>query len=178
MQLSPLVPEEELAAAWVQLQVVDLAVVVHRGLDLVESQVLDADRQVVQEVGDDLGGLAASQLLLRVVEAGRDHVGAHVLRSAGADDLVDAVLDDGQLACVEDHADVGVREVELLVAAASPRELGELAQLKVAEKESALSRGDKVTVLVDVDLRNLVALGRLEDQALAAVDPLDDDLRK
>ena len=70
VQLPSLVPEEQFVASWVELKVVDLAVVVDGGLDLVESQVLDADRQVVQEVGDDFGGLAASQFLLRVVEAG------------------------------------------------------------------------------------------------------------
>jgi hypothetical protein len=31
-----------------------------------------------------------------------------VLGTAGADDFVDAILTDGKLACVEDHADVGI----------------------------------------------------------------------
>jgi len=64
MQLSPFVSEQELAASWIELEVVDLAVVVHGGLDLVEPEILDADGQAIKQVGDDLGRLAASELLL------------------------------------------------------------------------------------------------------------------
>ena len=97
MQLSPLVSEQQLVASWVQLEVVDLAVVIDGRLDLVVSEVLDADpllpvlvvllggdvalvvsldgllivlvaatlgHLVIKEIGNDLGWLTASQLLL------------------------------------------------------------------------------------------------------------------
>jgi len=70
VQLPSLVPEEQFVASWVELKVVDLAVVVDCGLDLVEPQVLDADCQAIEEVSDDLGWLSTSKLLLRVVETG------------------------------------------------------------------------------------------------------------
>jgi len=60
VQLSSLVSEKELAASWVELKVVNLAVVVHSGLNLVESQVLDADGQAIEQVSDDLGWLTSS----------------------------------------------------------------------------------------------------------------------
>ena len=69
-ELLPLVLEEKLVATWVELEVVDLAIVIDSGEDLVVSEVLDADGQRVKEVGNDLGGLTSSQLLLGVVEPG------------------------------------------------------------------------------------------------------------
>ena len=70
VELLSLISEKKLVASWVELKVVDLAVVVDCGLDLVEPQVLDADCQAIEEVSDDLGWLSASKLLLRVVETG------------------------------------------------------------------------------------------------------------
>mmetsp|Transcript_19212 Transcript_19212/g.26023 ORF Transcript_19212/g.26023 Transcript_19212/m.26023 type:complete len:287 (-) Transcript_19212:1348-2208(-) len=70
VQLLALVSEEQLCATGVQLEVVNLGVVADVGLNLARAQVLDADSHLVEQVGDDLGGLTAVALLLRVVEAG------------------------------------------------------------------------------------------------------------
>lgn len=43
MELSPLVSEQELVSTWVELKIVDFAVMVNGCLDLVEIQVLDTD---------------------------------------------------------------------------------------------------------------------------------------
>ena len=43
MELSPLVSEQKLVTTWVELKIVDFAVMVDGCLDLVESQVLDTD---------------------------------------------------------------------------------------------------------------------------------------
>ena len=59
---------------------------------------------------------------------------------------------------------MGFWGVELLDNAASPRELGELVRVEIVEKECALRGVNEVTVLVNVDLGNLVALGRIEHQ--------------
>jgi len=116
VELLALVSEEQLGATGVQLKVVDLGVVRNRGLDHVLGQVIDADGHNVHEVSDNLGGLAATELLLTVVQTSTDHVGVHVLSAAGTNDLIDTVLNDGKLTSVEYHADVGVAEVELLIA--------------------------------------------------------------
>ena len=64
VKLSSLVTEQKLVASWVQLKIVDLAVVGHGGLNLVESQILDANSQGVEEIGDNLSCLLTSLLLL------------------------------------------------------------------------------------------------------------------
>lgn len=93
MKLSSLVSEKELVASWIELKVIDFAVMVDCGLNLVKSEVLDADGELVQEIGDDLCWLTPSKLLLSVVKSGGDHVWTHVLGSAGADHLIEAILD-------------------------------------------------------------------------------------
>ena len=94
VELFPLVTEEELVATWVELKVVDFGVMLDGGLNLVNTQVLDADGLQISQVGDDLGWFSTSQVLLRVVKSGGDHVRVDVLGAAGTNDLVDAVLDD------------------------------------------------------------------------------------
>ena len=70
MELSSLISEEKLVATWVELKVVDLAVMTHLD-DLVGVlEVLDANGEWVKQVGDDLGRLSSSKLLLRVVKSG------------------------------------------------------------------------------------------------------------
>lgn len=68
MKLSPLVSEQELVTTWVELEIVDFAVMVDGCLDLVETQVLDTDGQGIEQVGDDLCGLSAPKLLVGVVQ--------------------------------------------------------------------------------------------------------------
>jgi len=58
----------------------------------------------------------------------------HVLGTASSNDLVDTVLDNREFTGVEDHADLGVREVKLLVSAASPWELGDLTALHITQE--------------------------------------------
>ena len=64
VKLSSLVTEQKLVASWIQLKIVDLTVVSHGGLNLVESQILYADSQGVEEIGDDLSCLLTTLLLL------------------------------------------------------------------------------------------------------------------
>jgi hypothetical protein len=101
-----------------------------------------------------------------------------VFRATGSNHLVEAVFDDRKLACVEHHADVRVRKIEFLVSRASPRELTELTAFHVAEQQGAVGLGDQKPVLVNVDFADLVAILRLEDDALTIFNPLDDDLRQ
>jgi hypothetical protein len=68
MQLAALVSEEKLGAAWVQLEVVDLAIMRDVGQHRVGPQVLDAEGQGIQEVSDDLCRLPTSELLLGIVK--------------------------------------------------------------------------------------------------------------
>jgi hypothetical protein len=101
-----------------------------------------------------------------------------VFRATGSNHLVEAVFDDRKLACVEHHADVRVRKIEFLVSRASPRELTELTAFHIAEQQGAVGLGDQKPVLVNVDFADLVAILRLEDDALTIFNPLDDDLRQ
>jgi hypothetical protein len=43
-----------------------------------------------------------------------------VLSAAGANYFVNTILDNKELACIKDHANVGVREVILLITTTSP----------------------------------------------------------
>ena len=79
------------------------------------------------------------------------------------------VLDEAQLASVEDHRDLLVVEVELLVAAARPRHLRQLARLEVAQQHRLVRVADEEAVLEDVDLGDLVPELRLEDDPRACV---------
>lgn len=94
VELLAFVTEEKLGAAGVQLEVVDFGIVGNSRLNHILRQVIDADGHHIDQVGNHFGWFAATELLLAVVEASGDHVRVYVLRSAGADDLVDAVLDD------------------------------------------------------------------------------------
>jgi hypothetical protein len=159
MELSPLVSKQKFVATWIQLKVVNLAVMGNSGLDLVESQVLDADGEAVKEIGDNFCWLTAFLLLLGVVETSRDHVWSHVLCSAGADHLVDSILDNGEFTSIEDHTDVRIGEIELLVTTASPWEFRKFARLEITQKEGTVSGCDQVSILINVNLGDLVSLG-------------------
>ena len=60
MELSSLVTEQKLVTTWVQLKVVYLVVMSYGGLDLIESEVLNADSHAIKQIGNDLGGVASS----------------------------------------------------------------------------------------------------------------------
>ena len=126
---------------------------------LIRSQVLNAESHCVKEIGSDLGGLTSSELLLSVVKTSGNHVGVDVFSPACANNFINTIFNDKKLPCVENHAYVRVREVVFLIAAASPRNLREFARLHVTKKKSVAGRGNKVAVLVDVNLGDLVALG-------------------
>ena len=80
------------------------------------------------------------------------------------------VLDEAQLPGIKDHRDLLVVEVELLVAAARPRHLRQLARLEVAEQHGLVRVADEEAVLEDVDpVGDLVPELRLEDDPRACV---------
>eukprot|EP00959_Pyramimonas_sp_CCMP1952_P474803 9503851-Pyramimonas_sp.AAC.13 len=70
-------------------------------------------------------------LVAGLVEADRDEEGRHVLRAAGAQHLVAAVLHQTELARVVHHAHLRVVEEEALLARPRPRHLRQLAALQV-----------------------------------------------
>jgi len=82
----------------------------------------------------------------------------NILSSAGADNLIHAVLHDKQLASIENHAYVGVGEVKLLIATASPGDLRELAGLHIAQKHGAGGGCNQVPVLIHVYLGDFMTL--------------------
>lgn len=176
VELLALITEQKLCTTRVELQIVYLGVVVNGTNHSVLVQVLDADSHSIEEVSDNLEGLSTISLGLGVVKARRDEVRSNVLSVAGSNHLVDSILDDRELSSVEDHADVRVREVKLLIARATPWELTQLAHIHVSQEKGAVSTSDKVAVLVDVNLADFVSILRLKDDALAIVNSLDDDL--
>jgi hypothetical protein len=100
----------------------------------------------------------------------------NVLSAARANHLINPVLNNEQLTCVEDHAYVRVWEIILLVSTSSPGYLREFARLHITQEESAASRGHQIPVLVHVNLRDLMALGWFQHDALAVLDSLNDHL--
>ena len=126
---------------------------------LISSQVLNAESHRVKKISDDLGGLTSSELLFSVVKTCGNHVGVNVLSPTCANNLINTIFNDKELTSVEDHAYVRVREVVFLIAAASPWNLGQFARLHVTEEKRVAGRGNKVAVLVDINLGDLMALG-------------------
>jgi len=135
VELLTLVSEEQLSAAGVELNVIDLAVMGDSSLDHVFGEVVDADRHHVHQISDHFGGFPPAELLVSIVESGGDHLRVDVFSSASPDDFINAILDDAQFASVENHADVRVAEIKFFVAGASPGELTHFARLHVAQKE-------------------------------------------
>lgn len=102
----------------------------------------------------------------------------NILSTAITDDLIDTVLDDGQLTSIEHHADVRVGEVVLLVTRASPWELTHLASFHVTKEQGAVGGGNKESVLVNIDLADLISILRLEHDTLSVLKSLDQNLRQ
>ncbi len=97
------------------------------------------------------------------------------------EDLVVAVLDQAQLPGVEDHANVLVLKVELLVPARRrPDHLAQQVLLQVAEEQRLRRPGHQVPVLAhDLDVLDLVAVLGLEHHAPAlALQRLDEHLAR
>ena len=160
---APLVPEQELFASLVQFNPVDLRVVRYLAQGVAEDEILERDRLEVEQVGQPLDLFRAPHLPL--VDANADQVRVHELRPHGAQDLVLAVLDEAQFAGVEYHADVGILEIVLLVAAAvCPRNLAEEVPLEVAEEKRLRGLGNEEGVPAhDADVLDFVAVDRLQD---------------
>lgn len=139
MELSSFVSEQKFGTSRVKFKVVNLGVMVNRGLQLVVLgvQIHDADGHGVYQIGDYLGLDSTIGFLFfgDLRKSGRDHVRSHVLSSACANRLIVAILNNGQFSSIEDHDDVGGREVELLVARASPVDLRKLTGLNVTKKK-------------------------------------------
>mmetsp|Transcript_12778 Transcript_12778/g.33476 ORF Transcript_12778/g.33476 Transcript_12778/m.33476 type:complete len:417 (-) Transcript_12778:981-2231(-) len=178
MERPAFVTEDELGRAAVHLHPVDLGLVRDRRLGDRRRQVHDAYRLQVEQVGDLLHLRLGPLGVTRLVEPDGDEVGRHVLGAARAEDLVAAVLDQGELARVEDHGDLVVVEEELLVARAGPRHLREAARLQVAREQGLDRVRDQEAILVDVDLGHLVAKVGLEHDARARREALDDHRRR
>mmetsp|Transcript_16624 Transcript_16624/g.52022 ORF Transcript_16624/g.52022 Transcript_16624/m.52022 type:complete len:995 (-) Transcript_16624:636-3620(-) len=175
VQLPLFVAEEKVGGAPVELQPVDAAVVVDGGRRDAGDQVEDADRLQIDEVCDVLavGHVVA---VAQLVESHGDEERVHVLRAASPEDLVAAILHQRELAGVVDHAHLLLVEEELLVAAAAPRHLGQLAALEVAHEQGLRGVRDEVMVLVDVYLGDLIAKVALEHDARSSGEALDDHL--
>jgi hypothetical protein len=65
--------------------------------------------------------------LFSIVEASRDHVRMNVLSAACTDNFVYAILNNEKLSSIEDHADIRVGEVILLISTSSPGDFREFA---------------------------------------------------
>ena len=143
-------------------------------LHLALAQILHTDGHLVEQVGDDLCRLATVALLLGVVQASRNHVRVHILGAARSNDLINAILNDGKLPSIEDHADLRVREVKLLISTASPWQFRDFAALHVPEEDRVVGECNKETILVNVDFRNLVL--RLQHDALLSLNTAHNDL--
>ena len=106
MERAAFVAEEELCGTAVHLHPIDFCLVGDSRFGDAGNEVGDAHGLQVEKVGDllDVGG---DVVILALGEAHGDEVGGHVLGAARAKDLVAAVLDEGELARVEDHANLG-----------------------------------------------------------------------
>lgn len=60
MELSSFVSKKKLVATWVEFKIVDLAVMADLDNLVGEFEVLDADCEWIEQVGDDLGWLTSS----------------------------------------------------------------------------------------------------------------------
>eukprot|EP00162_Nutomonas_longa_P010491 comp19966_c0_seq1/m.38946 comp19966_c0_seq1/g.38946 ORF comp19966_c0_seq1/g.38946 comp19966_c0_seq1/m.38946 type:complete len:325 (+) comp19966_c0_seq1:474-1448(+) len=121
IEMALAVAEEQLGCMAVELKPVDPDVVGDGGFDAARGDVHDDDGLEVDEIGDLFHAVAGC--LFRLADAHGDEMGADVLGAAGAEDFVDAVLDEAELAGVEDHAGVRVVEAELFAPAAVPLDL-------------------------------------------------------
>mmetsp|Transcript_24440 Transcript_24440/g.72494 ORF Transcript_24440/g.72494 Transcript_24440/m.72494 type:complete len:246 (+) Transcript_24440:3893-4630(+) len=106
-----------------------------------------------------------------------DQMGRRVLRAARAKDVVAAVLDQRELARIEDHAHLVALKDELLIARARPGHLRQPARLEVAHHQRLVRRCDKEAVLVDVDPLHLMPKVRLEHDPCARRETLHDNRR-
>mmetsp|Transcript_26671 Transcript_26671/g.67757 ORF Transcript_26671/g.67757 Transcript_26671/m.67757 type:complete len:496 (+) Transcript_26671:2993-4480(+) len=180
VQLAALVAEEQaVRAVRVELQPVDPRVVRDRGQRLPLHQVGDANGHEVEQVGDHLRLLLLLPIgvgLLRGGDADADEVRRHVLRAGASEHLVAAVLHEGELAGLEDHADRRVVEEELLVACGVPWDLGEAAGLQVAQQQALGSGRHQESLLEDVDLLDLEADIALQHNASPSGEALHNDL--
>lgn len=123
-----------------------------------KSEILESDCFKIKQVGEPLHVVRSSHLTF--VDADADQVRVHKLGAHGSQDLVFAVLDQTQLARVEDHADIGVLKVVLFVAAAvCPGNLAQQILVQVAEQEGLSRPGYKIVLAAhDLDVFNLVAI--------------------
>ena len=168
-ELLSLVLEEQFVGVGVELEVVYFGVVVDLADDGGGVEVEQGDGLQVQQVGDHLDPL--------LVDPGADEVGLHVFGPAGAQRLIPAVFDEGELPCVGYHAEVGAGEVEFLVACALPVYLACFVGLDVGDDEGLVGVSDCVPVEVEVDLGDFKSVVALEDAFLGASFDLDQHLR-
>jgi hypothetical protein len=57
----------------------------------------------------------------------------NVLSAACTNHFIDTILYNEKLTCVENHADIRIREVKLLIATSSPWDLRELARIHISQ---------------------------------------------
>ena len=173
VKLPPFIAKEQLIRPGVQLEEVDFAIVGNGADDRLVAEVLDLERLEVEQESNDLGGLAR----LPVGDLGGDEAVLHVFRSASPERLIVPVLDEGQLAGVEYHADVLVGEIKFFVASAAPGDFGLLVSLDVADDERLVCPGDSVTVFLNVNFVDFCR-GAPDDGFLAVLEHLDDNLAR
>ena len=98
------------------------------------------------------------------------------LRQVETGHLVAAVLDERELSGLEDHGHGRRVEMELLAAGRDPRNFGKLARRQVAEQNRFWSVSKKIVVFEDVDLLDLAADVRLQNDARARCQVLHNHL--
>ena len=158
----------------VQLQEIDRGIVVNVGNDRLRAQILHANCLQIEQVRDRLGAFIVPE----VVQLGGDQMRLHVLGPAGAQGLVVAVLDQNQLAGIENHAHVVVGEVVLLVARPAPLDLGHFVGFDVADDDRVVGVGHHELVLEDVYLRDVGGLIGANDGLVAGREGADNDLAR
>lgn len=100
----------------------------------------------------------------------------HVFRAARPNDLVDTIFDDGEFASVEDHANARIWKVKLFVSRAAPWQFTHCACFEVTQENGGVGVSNEESILIHVDLVDLVSLRRLENHVLTSFDPLDNNL--
>jgi len=152
---------------------------INGSLNLVVSQILNANGHLIKQVSNDFSWLTAIlEVLLGVVKTSRDHFGVNVLCATGTNHLINTIFYNWKLTSVEHHANVRVREIKLLVSRSTPWEFRELTGFHITKEKGAVGSGDQEAILVDIDLLNFISLVGFEHDLLVVFDFFDNYLWK
>eukprot|EP00042_Codosiga_hollandica_P051784 m.643637 g.643637 ORF g.643637 m.643637 type:complete len:518 (-) comp58351_c0_seq23:743-2296(-) len=162
-------------ATLVEFQPINLGIVVDSGHGVRRGEIHDRDGLQIDKVGDF--PVVCVTPFDAVVDPHAQEMGIHVLCSNRAEDFVAAVLDQRELASIEDHANLRILEVKLFRARTAPLNLAQSTREQIAEKQGVCSvRNQELVVAKDVDLLDFVVEMRLENQAGAVAEALDNHL--